>query len=92
MTTTSDDCRCAVDAIDQTEATLLGLLLIEHPTTLTSDELVLHMAPDDADSFRERDAVLCAISSLVGCGLARRSGEHVAPTYAAIRAGTLLGV
>lgn len=92
MTTTSDDSCCAVDAADHAEGALLHLLLIEHPTMLTSDELVLYMAPSEEDSFRERDTVLCAISSLVGCGLARRSGGHVAPTYAAIRAGALLGV
>ena len=67
----------------KTESAVLSLLLEEHPTRLTMDELilVLHADPDRSDP---EDAGTRAVRELVGAGLLHREGRFVAPSRAAI--------
>ena len=67
----------------QTESAVLALLLSEHPTRLTVDELilVLHADPDRGDP---KDAGSRAVRELVGAGLVHREGRFLAPTRAAL--------
>jgi hypothetical protein len=66
-----------------TESAILVLLLTEHPTRLTVDELglVLH---GDIDLFEPKDAARRAIRELVGAGLVHREGKFLSPTRAAL--------
>jgi len=67
----------------RTESAVLALLLNEHPTRLTMDELilVLHADPDRGDP---EDAGSRAVRELVGAGLVHRDGRFLAPTRAAL--------
>lgn len=67
----------------QTESVVLALLLKEHPTRLTPDELALilnafpdHQEPDDAAAR--------AVRELVGAGLVYRDGGFLCPSRAAL--------
>jgi hypothetical protein len=61
----------------------LALLIDEHPTRLTVDELILilHADPDRDDP---QDAGERAVRDLVGAGLVHRHGYFLAPTRAAL--------
>jgi len=67
----------------RTESAVLALLLNEHPTRLTMDELilVLHADPDRGDP---EDAGSRAVRELVGAGLVHRDGRFLSPTRAAL--------
>lgn len=67
----------------QTESAVLSLLLDEHPTRLTTDELilVLHADPERGDP---QDAGQRAVRQLVGAGLVHREGRFLSPTRAAL--------
>jgi hypothetical protein len=61
----------------------LALLLNEHPTRLTVDELilVLHADPERGDP---EDAAERAVRELVGAGLMHREGRFLSPSRAAL--------
>jgi hypothetical protein len=65
------------------ESAVLALLLDEHPTRLTMDELilVLHADPERGDP---EDAGQRAVRELVGAGLIHRDGRFMAPSRAAL--------
>jgi hypothetical protein len=67
----------------RTERAVLALLLDEHPTRLTMDELilVLHGDPERGDP---EDAGQRAVRELVGAGLVHREGRFMAPSRAAL--------
>ncbi len=67
----------------KTESAVLALLLDEHPTRLTMDELilVLHADPERGDP---EDAGKRAVRELVGAGLVHREGRFLAPARAAL--------
>jgi len=67
----------------KTEGAVLALLLDEHPTRLTMDELilVLHADPERGDP---EDAGTRAVRELVGAGLVHREGRFLAPSRAAL--------
>jgi hypothetical protein len=67
----------------RTERAVLALLLDEHPTRLTMDELILVLCadPDRADP---QDAGQRAVRELVGAGLIHRHGDFLAPARAAL--------
>jgi hypothetical protein len=67
----------------RTESAVLALLLDEHPTRLTMDELilVLHADPERGDP---EDAGKRAVRELVGAGLVHLEGRFLAPSRAAL--------
>jgi hypothetical protein len=67
----------------RTERAVLALLLNEHPTRLTVDEmiLVLHADPDRGDP---EDAAGRAVRELVGAGLIHREGRFLSPSRATL--------
>jgi hypothetical protein len=67
----------------RTERAVLALLLDEHPTRLTMDELilVLHADPERGDP---EDAAGRAVRELVGAGLMHREGRFLSPSRAAL--------
>jgi hypothetical protein len=67
----------------RTERTVLALLLDEHPTRLTMDELtlVLHADPERGDP---EDAATRAVRELVGAGVIHRDGRFLSPTRATL--------
>lgn len=67
----------------RTEGVVLALLLEEHPTRLTTDELalILNAFPDQACP---EDAAKRATRELVGAGLVHRDGRFLAPSRAAL--------
>lgn len=67
----------------RTESAVLALLLDEHPTRLTMDELILVLCADP-DRGDPQDASQRAVSELVGAGLVHRDGNFLAPTRAAL--------
>jgi hypothetical protein len=71
------------DEDSRTEGAVLALLLSEHPTRLTMDEmiLVLHADPERGDP---EDAGERAVRELVGAGLVHREGRFLAPSRAAL--------
>lgn len=75
----------------KTESAVLALLLNEHPSRLTMDELilVLHADPERGDP---EDAGERAVRELVGAGLVHREGRFLAPTRAAIYFASLEAV
>lgn len=66
-----------------TESAVLVLLLDEHPTRLTMDELILVLGADP-DRGDPKDAGRRAVSELVGAGLVHRDGSFLTPTRAAL--------
>jgi hypothetical protein len=75
----------------KTESAVLALLLNEHPTRLTMDELilVLHADPERGDP---EDAGERAVRELVGAGLVHREGRFLTPSRAAIYFASLEAV
>jgi hypothetical protein len=67
----------------RTESAVLALLLDEHPTRLTMDELILVLCVDP-DRGDPKDAGRRAVCELVGAGLVHRHGNFLAPTRAAL--------
>jgi hypothetical protein len=67
----------------RTESAVLALLLDEHPTRLTMDELILVLCADP-DRGDPQDAARRAVAELVGGGLVHRDGNFLAPTRAAL--------
>ena len=67
----------------QTEGVVLALLLEEHPTRLTSDELALILNAFPSQGHPD-DAAARAIRELVGAGLIHRDGRFLAPSRAAL--------
>lgn len=67
----------------RTESAVLALLLDEHPSRLTMDELILVLCADP-DRGDPEDAGSRAVSELVGAGLVHRDGNFLAPTRAAL--------
>lgn len=65
------------------QSAVLGLVLCEHPTQLTGDDLHREIGDDDATDR--------AIGELVAVGLLRRDRETVLPTRAALRFDALDG-
>ncbi|MBS1860989.1 MAG: hypothetical protein JSS68_04685 [Actinobacteria bacterium] len=67
----------------RTESYVLALLLEEHPTRLTIEELalVLHADPERGDPGNAAER---AVRELVGAGLLHREGRFLAPTRAAL--------
>lgn len=67
----------------RTESAVLALLIDEHPTRLTVDELILilHADPDRDDP---QDAGERAVRELAGAGLVHRHGYFLTPTRAAL--------
>lgn len=65
----------------RTERAVLAVLLDEHPTRLTVDDLILVLDPKD---FTEKDAIGRAVAGLTGTGLVRSDGNLIGPTRAAI--------
>lgn len=72
----------------QIEQVVLEMVLELHPNHLTADELILEVAGERDPT--EPDYIRNAIRDLKGSGLLRYIDEGVAPTHAALRAGTLL--
>jgi hypothetical protein len=62
----------------------LGILLEEHPTQLSFEELVREMT-DRPDDFQARDLVETAVCRLVRSGLVHRYGSFVFASHAAVR-------
>lgn len=60
----------------RTRRAVLSLVLHEHPTLLTADEVAREVGADDATERAMRD--------LSAVGLLRREGETVLPTRAAL--------
>ncbi len=77
-------------AADRIETGLLVVLASEHPNAFTVEEIALQMIAEPPGDFGTRDAVNIAIKSLISAGLARRNGEYVRLTKAAVRAHELL--
>lgn len=67
----------------RTESAVLALLLDEHPTRLTMDELILVLNADPERGDPEETAGRAA-RELVGAGLAHREGRFLAPSRAAL--------
>ncbi len=67
----------------QTEGVVLALLLEEHPTRLTTEELALILNAFPSQGWPE-DAANRAIRELVGAGLVHRDGLFLAPSRAAL--------
>ena len=67
----------------RTESAVLALLLDEHPTRLTMDELILVLGADP-DRGDPRDAAPRAVGELVGAALVHRDGSFLTPTRAAL--------
>ena len=67
----------------RTESAVLALLLDEHPSWLTVDELILVLGADP-DRGDPQDAARRAVGELVGAGLVHRDGNFLAPTRAAL--------
>jgi hypothetical protein len=67
----------------KTETAVLALLIAEHPTRLSMEELVLvlHADPDRGDP---EDAAERAVCELTGAGLLHREGRFLTPTRAAL--------
>jgi hypothetical protein len=67
----------------RTESAVLSLLLDEHPTRLTTDELILllHADPERGDP---EDAGKRAVGTLVGAGLVHEEGRFLSPSRAAL--------
>lgn len=67
----------------RTERAVLALLLDEHPTRLTMEELilVLHADPERGDP---EEAAAQAVRELVGSGVIHRDGRFLSPTRAAL--------
>lgn len=65
----------------RTEHAVLAVLLDEHPTRLTLDELILALDPKD---FAEKDGIRRALKELIGFGLVRSDSDLIEPTRAAI--------
>lgn len=67
----------------KTETAVLSLLLAEHPTRLSMEELtlVLHADPDRPDP---EDAAERAVRELTGAGLLHRDGRFLTPSRAAL--------
>jgi hypothetical protein len=67
----------------KTETAVLALLVAEHPTRLSMEELilVLHADPDRPDP---EDAAERAVRELTGAGLLHRDGRFLAPSRAAL--------
>jgi hypothetical protein len=80
---TSHDSLSPAGEDKNTERVVLTLLLDEHPTQLTMDELilVLHADPERGDP---EDAGKRAVRELVGAGLIHRQGCFLTPTRAAL--------
>lgn len=75
---------CSPTGADKrTERAVLALLLDEHPTRLTVDELilVLHADPERGDP---EDAAGRAVRELVGAGLMYHEGRFLSPSRAAL--------
>ncbi len=67
----------------RTESAVLAVLLDEHPSRLTMDELILVLCADP-DRGDPKDAGQRAVFELVGAGLVHRDGSFLAPTRAAL--------
>lgn len=67
----------------QTAGVVLALLLEEHPTRLTTDELALILNAFPSQGWPE-DAAKRAIRELVGAGLVHRDGRFLTPSRAAL--------
>ncbi len=65
----------------RTEHVVLAILLDEHPTRLTLDELLRDLDPKD---FAEKDAIRRAVRELTAAGLVLADGKLIGPTRAAI--------
>jgi hypothetical protein len=67
----------------RTESAVLALLLDEHPTRLTMDELILVLYADP-ERVDPGDAGRRAVQELVGAALVHRDGHFLAPSRAAL--------
>ena len=67
----------------RTERAVMALLLDEHPTRLTMDELILVLCADP-DRGDPEDAGRRAVCELIGAGLVHRHDNVLAPTRAAL--------
>jgi hypothetical protein len=67
----------------KTESAILALLLDEHPTRLTFDEMALAVR-SDADRGDPDDKTQRAVRELIGAGLVHRHDTFLAPTRAAL--------
>ena len=67
----------------EAQRALLAFVLAEHPTQLTTSEVVRELVQDPGD-FAERDAVERGVRDLVSVGLLHRHGAFVLPTRAAL--------
>ena len=65
----------------RTERAVLAVLLDEHPTRLSLDELIFALDPKD---FAEKDGIRRAVRELIGAGLVRVDGALIGPTRASI--------
>ena len=74
----SDDPSSPAGEDRRTESAVLALLLDEHPTRLTMDELILVLHADPGDAAQR------AVRELVGAGLIHREGRFLTPTRAAL--------
>lgn len=84
MATKDPTCRSAKDPSSddlRMERAVLALLLDQHPTRPTVDELPLAL---DAKDFAEKDAIARAVRDLTAVGLLRAEGDLIGPTLAAI--------
>lgn len=67
----------------RTERAVLALLLDEHPTRLTMDELIL-VLHGDLERGDPEDAAERAVHELVGAGLMHREGRFLSTSRAAL--------
>jgi hypothetical protein len=70
------------------ESVVLLEIVSQHPSHLTSEELVVRL--EDGPDGTSRVAILDSLNALKRYGLIRFNGEIVEPTFAAIRAAAIL--
>lgn len=73
---------------DRLQATVLRLVLDEHPSTFTRNEIHAQLAPGD-DSFGAHDATDRALRDLRSAGLLRCDGDRHHATQPAVRLAAL---
>lgn len=69
----------------RTQALVLGLVLTEHPRTLTFAETARALISDKPETRGGLDALARAVGELVSYGLLHHNGDQLVPSRAALR-------